>query len=179
MTKDELRKTTEYEVEVIRLKYETELRREESLIQQAGRMQSAFAFSTAALFMGMPVMFQYRGRLSFGFVLAAVSSITIVLMISLFASLMAQNRRMQKMLPNGKDFIKYLEDKEEYFDSEEKRNKYLAETFSEIQESITLSNTKRVFWVRISMWFFYAALADCFFWFIVALIKVFILQCPS
>lgn len=58
MTIDEIRKATEYEVHITRLKYENELRREDSLIHQAGNMQSAFSFSTAALFMAMPVMFE-------------------------------------------------------------------------------------------------------------------------
>lgn len=173
MTIDEIRKTFEYEVDIIKFKYENELQREDSLIQQAGRMQSAFAFSTAALFMGMPVMFQYRGELSFCFIFVVVSSITIVLLMSLFASLMAQNRGYLKVLPIGKEFMAYIEDNEGFFDSEEKRNRYLAETLAEIEESIVLSNKKRVLWVRISMILYYCALAICAMWFIVAMIIVF------
>ncbi len=174
MTKDEIRKTFEYEVNIIKFRYEIEQRREDSLIQQAGRMQSAFAFSTAALFMGMPIMFEYRGVLSFYFVFAAVSSITMILMISLFASLMAQNRKVLKVLPNGKELMCYIEKNENYFDSEEKRNKYLAASFSEVQEALTESNQKRVFWVRVSMYLFYAALATCVIWFIAGMVIVFL-----
>ena len=174
MTIEEIRKTTKYEVEITRVKYESEVCREESLIQQAGRMQSAFSFSTAALFMGMPVMFQYRGELSFWFLFVVVSSITIVLMMSLFASLMAQNRGELKVFPNGNRFIQYIEDNENFFDTEEKRNKYLAKAYAEVQESMTESNNKRVFWVRISMELFYGALILCTLWFIVAMLIVFL-----
>ena len=172
MTEYEIRKTTEYEVTVIKLKYENELRREDSLIQQAGRMQSAFSFSTAALFMGLPVMFEYRGKLSFWFIFAAASSITIILLMSLFASMMAQNRVLIKVLPNGKEFINYLKNNEDSFDSEEKRNHYLANTLADIQASITTSNEKRVFWVKTSMIIFYSALATCLLWFILGMIIV-------
>ena len=174
MTRDEIRKTTKYEVEVIKVRYEFELRREESLIQQAGRMQSVFSFLTAALFMGMPVMFQYRGELSFGFLVAAISSITLVLMISLFASVMAQNRGKLTVFPDGKTFIKYLEDNESFFDSEEQRNLYLAKTYAEVQGSITISNNKRVFWVTASMIFFYSALAISLIWFITGMSIVYL-----
>lgn len=173
MTIDEIRKATEYEVHITRLKYENELRREDSLIHQAGNMQSAFSFSTAALFMAMPVMFDYRGVLSFWFIFASASSIAIILLLSLFASTMAQNRREQKVFLDGNAFIEYIENNEDDFDSEEKRNKYLAKTYAVVQESLTKSNTKRVFWVRVSMWIFYLALVDCAGWFIVAMTIIF------
>ena len=173
MTIDEIRKATEYEVDVIRIMYESEVRREESLIQQAGRMQSAFAFSTAALFMGMPMIFEFKGELSFWFVFAMASSITMILMMSLFASLMAQNRRNLVTFPNGKEFLEYIEKKEALFDSEEKRNKYLAALLAELQESLSASNDKRVYWVVASMNLFYSALIACALWFIAAMNIIF------
>lgn len=42
--------------EISTLKYESELRREDSLIQQFGHMQAAFSFMTAAIFMATPIM---------------------------------------------------------------------------------------------------------------------------
>jgi len=46
------------------LKYEAELKREDSLIQQSSHMQTAFAFMSAAVFMLVPIILEYRGSLS-------------------------------------------------------------------------------------------------------------------
>ena len=45
------------------LKLEDETKRYESLIQQASNMQTAFSFSTAALFMIAPIAVEYRGNM--------------------------------------------------------------------------------------------------------------------
>ena len=48
------------------LKLEDETKRYESLIQQASNMQTAFAFSTATLFMIAPIAIENRGNMTLG-----------------------------------------------------------------------------------------------------------------
>ncbi len=163
--------TAEYEM--TKLKYESELRREDSLIQQSGHMQAVFAFTTAALFMAFPMLIEHRGYISLEFFLAAGSSITTVVLFSLFAATVAQNRKKQTLFPNSEDSIKYIEDNEPLFQTEIQRKKYYAVEYSEAQKSLTTNNEKRVKWIQCSMWSFYVALGLCVIWFIVGLIKLF------
>jgi len=149
--------------------YDSEVRREDSLIQQASQMQAAFSFTTAALFMATPVMFEYRGILSFCYIYVVVSSITAVLLFSLFAATMAQNRMNRAVFSNGKSIIKYIEENEESFKDESSRNKYTAELYAEIEESLIKTNDERVFWIQWSMRAFYTAIAGSILWFVIAL----------
>lgn len=163
---------TLFECEMAKIKYESELRREDSIIQQSGHMQTAFSFSTAALFMVAPIAVDYRGCLSLTFFLVAFSSLTLVLLLSLFAATMAQRRKAQDLFPDSSDQIKYIEDNEELFATEEQRNKYLANSYADVQLSLTENNRNRVKWVQYSMRAFYIALGLSVFWFVVAMCKI-------
>lgn len=167
--KEEAIELAKYQSYIAKTVYSAEIRREDSLIQQAGNMQAAFSFTTAALFMATPVMFEYRGVLPFGFIYSAVSSVAVVLLFSMFSATMAQNRRMRDSSISGKDFIKYIETEEEYFKQEHIRYRYLAEQYAEIEKAIKEINERRVFWIRLSMWTFYLALCLGVLWFIFAL----------
>lgn len=163
---------TLFECEMAKIKYESELRREDSIIQQSGHMQTAFSFSTAALLMIAPIAVDYRGCLSLTFFLVAFSSITLVLFFSLFATTMAQRRKAQDLFPDSSDQIKYIEDNEKLFATEEQRNKYLAKSYADVQLSLTENNRNRVKWVQYSMRAFYIALGLSVFWFVVAMCKI-------
>ena len=60
--------------------YEEEKKREESIIEQAGRMQSAFSFVIAALFMLAQILLSYT-ILSSAFLIASISSVSITLLL--------------------------------------------------------------------------------------------------
>ena len=169
---EKISKLLQYCCELAKIKYDSELRREDSIIQQSGHMQTVFSFSTAALFMIAPIVVQYRGSLSLTFLLIVFASITVALLFSLFSATMAQNRQKQVLLPGVAEQIKYIEDNENLFTTEAKRQKYLVKSYAEIQKSLTEKNRKRVCWVQISMWSFYVALSLCCFWFIVAICKI-------
>lgn len=173
MNTNEIKKATKFELDITKLRYENECQRQESIINQAGNMQSSFSFTTAALFMACPVMFDNKGVLSFWFIFGSIASIAFVLLISLFAATMAQNRSGLKVFPDGKEVLNYIEKNEIFFDCEEKRNKYLAYTYAEIQESLTFSNNKRIWWLKLSMWAFYFALLISVVWFALAMMIIF------
>lgn len=165
-------KLLEYEYKLVQLKYDNELRREDSLIQQSGRMQTTFSFCMAALFMIIPIAIEYRGVLSLYFFLIAASSIVVLLLFSLFMATMAQNRRMRASLPDGKEQMDYIEKNQEKFKSDEQKQKYLNDTISELQYSLAQDCKKRVTRIQWSMRSFYGALGLCVFWFIVAICKI-------
>ena len=86
--------------ELAEFKYDSELRREDSLIQQSSNMQTAFSFSTAALFMIAPIVIEYRGSLSVVFFLVAFSSITASLLLCLAFASFAQKRYAHEAFPD-------------------------------------------------------------------------------
>lgn len=161
----------QYLNEYAKFRYENELRREDSIIQQASQMQTAFSFVTAAMFMVAPIVIEYSRKLSLTFFLIVFSSITIALLFSLLFATLAQNREISKNFADVSDFIKYVENNENDFEDENQRLKYIIDTYGDVQKDKAIINNKRVKFIRISMWMFYAALGLCAFWFIVAICK--------
>lgn len=98
-----------YVKELGTLKYEAELRREDSLIQQSSHMQTAFSFMSAALFMAAPILIDNRGnQLSLDYFFAALSSIVFCLLVSLITASLAQRRVLKRTfmsIPEIEDFV--------------------------------------------------------------------------
>lgn len=161
----------QYLNEYAKFRYENELRREDSIIQQASQMQTAFSFVTAAMFMVAPIVIEYSRKLSLTFFLIVFSSITIALLFSLLFATLAQNREISKNFADVSSFIKYVENNENDFETKNQRLKYIIDTYGDIQKDKAIINDKRVKLIRISMWMFYVALGLCAFWFIIAICK--------
>ena len=66
--------------------YANEERREDSLIQQAAHMQTAFSFVSAAVFMVAEIVIEHRSNLSLEFLLVSFSVICALLIASLFCA---------------------------------------------------------------------------------------------
>lgn len=157
----------EYMADFAKIIYENEIRREDSLIQQASHMQTAFSFVIAAVFMLVPVVIDYRGIFSFRFVVTAFSSIVAVLLFSLFAATMAQNRVKREDFPSVNALKTKITIEYEKFKTDAQRSKYVLDTYEKIHTSYSETNDKRRFWVQVSMISFYLSLALCVFWFFV------------
>lgn len=155
------------------LKLEDETKRYESLIQQASNMQTAFSFSTAALFMIAPIAVEYRGNMSLEYLFCVFSSITIFLMLSLLFASLAQNRGELKSFANITVFEDFVEKHYESFISKAQKEKALAEQIGEIQLSASEKNDEMAKRIKISMGFFYAAMGLSLFWFVVSIIILF------
>ena len=161
-----------YMAELAKLIFENEERREDSLIQQAGHMQTAFSFVIAAMFMVAAILIEYRGVLSLEFLLIVFSSITLVLLSSLFFATMAQNRIKRKDFPQICKIKEHIQNNYDLFRTPAQRSKYLLETYETMHASYELVNNKRQKCVKISMKLFYISLILCAFWFVVAIIKI-------
>lgn len=155
------------------LKLENEMKREDSLIQQSANMQTAFSFTTAALFMVAPIACEYRGSMSLEFLLLAFSTITIFLVGSLIFASMAQNRQLNTTFPDIDKFTQHVSEHYEDYLSPEQRDKALSELIGKVQKSKDEINDKRVKRIKWSMRLFYIALVLSAFWFIVALFIMF------
>lgn len=161
----------EYILVIAKTIYENEDRRYNSVILQASQMQTAFSFVIVALFMLIPVVENHSLGFSFRFWAIVFSSTAFVLLLSLFAATMAQNRCKRLDFPLISDVRRKVEREYMNFSSSEQRNKYLVETYEKIQCSYSAVNDSRTKWVRASMYLFIAALGLCAFWFIVILFK--------
>lgn len=145
----------EYIVDFDKEVYKNEERREDSLMQQAANMQMVFSFMSAAVFMITPTIFEYRGVLSVEFIILVISSISGSLIGSLFCATKAQKRYQRRLFPSADAFQKQVECEYFNFTSESQRNKYLADIYSDVHQSLEITNEKRVRWINYSMKFFF------------------------
>lgn len=153
--------------------YANEERREDSLIQQATNMQTAFSFVSAAVFMVAPIVIEYRGKLPLEFFLIVFALISGLLLACLFCATMAQRRSKRNSFPTAKDFQGLVETDYTDFEAKSQREKYIAETYKELHESLASSNEKRVFWIQWSMRVFFITLGGCIVVFIIGLFMLF------
>lgn len=150
---------------LVRLKYEDELRRESSLIQQATQIQVVFSFAIAFLYTALPVVLDELNpkwnRLAF-----AISGTTsLFLLSSLGCATLAQWRYKMKTFPSF-EIIKH-----ELFESDTSEQLYdksiqdqkLGKTFEQITESLEFINNKRLKFILIAKVLFAIALVCMFF----------------
>lgn len=169
---DVAEKLYEYIVDFDKEIYENEEHREDSLIQQATNMQTAFSFVTAAIFMVAPIVLEYRGNLSIEFFLVVFASISATLIGSLFCATKAQKRYQRNSFPMADLLQKKVESEYQCFITPAQRSKYLAKTYSQLHKSLASINEKRVKWINYSMILFFCSLGLCVFWFVVTIIKL-------
>ena len=162
-----------YMADFARLIYENEERREDSLIQQASTMQTAFSFVIASVFVVAAIVIDNRGTLSLEYLLLVFSCITATLIFSLFSATMAQNRTKRDDFPKVATIKQKITDEYKNFQTSAQRSKYLVDTYEIMHTSYAESNDKRRQWVVLSMWSFYISLAQCVIWFIISLCKIF------
>lgn len=155
------------------LKLEDEAKRYESLLHQASNMQTAFAFSTAALFMVAQIAIENRGNMTLKYLLVVFSSITALLMFSLLFAALAQSRGKLKSLADVNTIIQLVENDYKLYLSEAQRAKAIAMQIGEVQLSASEKNNEMASQIRISMGFFYAAMFLSAFWFVVSSIIMF------
>lgn len=173
ISKETLKEIMIYEAQFAEKILDREMKRQEDILQQASHMQTAFSFATATIFMALPVIVGYKGSLSYEFLLFAFSTITILLFVSLFLATFAQRRIKEKEYPSISSFIKYIEDNYTKFLKREQREKYLADTYADIQKSYEDSNKKRSNCLFASTMVFYASLVSAFVFFVIGIINLY------
>lgn len=153
--------------------YADEKRREDSLIQQATNMQTAFSFVSAAVFMIATIAIDNRGKMSLLYLLVIFSIISALLLACLFCATMAQRRYKQHLFPYAKDFQSQVEERYTEFQTRAQREKYIAEVYAKSHKSLSDSNDNRVVWIQRSMGLFYVSLGVCVIEFTITLIILF------
>ena len=152
------------------LKLDDETKRYESLIRQASNLQTAFAFSTAALFMIAPMVIENRGKLTLEYLLVVFTSITACLMLSLLFASLAQSRGKLESFADVTTVERLVEDNYESFLSKAQQSKAIVEQIGKVQLSASEKNDEMGKRIEKSMGFFYAALCLSAFWLVVSVI---------
>ena len=158
--------------ELAQFKYDSEIRREDSLISQAGKMQSAFAFTSAALFMVATIAVEYKDTWSYEFLLVIFSSITAALIASLVLATVAQRRVEREDIPDIEELYEFINENYEGLDTQAGRDVQWIKLLSKVQKEISRTNDNKVVLIKWSMRAFYIAIGLSLFWFIIGIIKM-------
>jgi hypothetical protein len=89
-------------------KYDSELRRQESIIQQANTVLTSCSILSAALFMIIPVLLQYCEKLTRRYIFHMASSIVIMLLVAMFFASLSQMRIKYANLPSVKKLHEFV-----------------------------------------------------------------------
>lgn len=162
-----------YVKELAKLKYDAELRREDSLIQQSSHMQTAFSFMTAAVFMATPILIDNRGELSLDFFLWSVSSIILALLSSLVLASLAQRRFLKRTLMNIPDIEESVSDSYSELLTSASQKKQWVQVLGDVQVDLDQKNSIRVKLIKASMCCFLVSIGLIVLWFIIGITIIF------
>lgn len=152
--------------------YEAELRREDSLIQQGTQMQTAFSFTSAALFMVASIAVENRYPLTYGFLLLIFSTISVLLLASLILATMAQRREKRFDFMSIKETSEFIQKTYSSISTEAAKDLQYISLLEKIQSEIKRTNDNKVVLIQWSMRLFYASIGLSAVWFIIALFKM-------
>ena len=141
--------------------YELELQRENSIIEQTGRMLVFQSLFTAALYAALPSVLDLFERNRCATVLVWLFSVivTVLTILGLGVTLAAQGRYKYKSMPNieeAKQRISALADNHSY---EEIKCFYNEKYLTIMYKSLEENNNLRCKLLKVAMWLFYITLA--------------------
>ncbi len=141
--------------ELSKYSYDLEKDREDSLLQQSGRMLEAFSVYTATMGILLSVILEYIPSLPKKFIFAATGIISLLLIVSLVLAILAQWRYKYVTLPLPKEIYKHVHDNYKPFLNNINQIKHYNELLNEVQESKKKNNNFRVELIKWSMIFFF------------------------
>lgn len=168
--------TTQYRYikELSALKYESEEKREQNLIQQSSQMQTVFSFMTAAIFMAVPICIEYRGTLSLEFFLVSISIIVAFLIASLILASLAQWRWKTETFPDVIQIKDSVIDNPEWqkLTVEYNQISQWVDLIAKVQKEKAKLNGRRVWLIMASMICFYCSIFSVVISFIIGIAKI-------
>lgn len=168
--------TTQYRYikELSALKYESEEKREQNLIQQSSQMQTVFSFMTAAIFMAVPICIEYRGTLSLEFFLVSISIIVAFLIASLILASLAQWRWKTETFPDVIQIRDSVIDNPEWqkLTVEYNQISQWVDLIAKVQKEKAKLNGRRVWLIMASMICFYCSIFSVVISFIIGIAKI-------
>ena len=151
--------------------YEDEIQRDRKFAQQASQMQTAFAFTIAALFVLLQIIL--KTTIPVAIIIWAFSTVSFTLLASLIPAVLVQLPVKRASFPDVEYIINQVINNFALFEKPSQRYKYLADTYSAIHKEFAQSNDRKAILVRISTFIYYGALALCLLWFVVMICVAF------
>ena len=158
--------------ELAQLKYDSEEKREQGLIQQSSQMQTAFSFVSVAVLMILPIFITERGNISISFFIWAGSFIILPLLASLVIACLAQWRWKTRAFPDIDILYDFIDEKFDEAEKESQRLKQWIGLVKEVQKEKSRLNNRRVKLIMASMLCFYASIGLCVFWFFAGITRL-------
>lgn len=154
------------------MKYESEEKREQNLIEQSSQMQTAFSFMTAAVFMVLPICIDHRGILDLKFFFVSISIISAFLIASLILASIAQWRWKTQALPDVIQIKNAILDSDQWESLciEHVQVAQFVDLISKVQEDKAKLNDRRVSLIMTSMICFYLSVASIIIAFVISII---------
>ena len=152
---NEIEGLLEHIKELSKYSYELEKDREDSLLQQSGRMLEAFSVYTATMGILLSVILEYMPFLPKKFIFTATGIIGLFLIISLILAILAQWRYKYATLPLPKEIYNHIHDNYKPFLNNINQIKHYNELLNGVQESKKKNNDFRVELIKWSMIFFF------------------------
>lgn len=164
---------TKNALELSMLSFKLEEKREQSLINQSSQMATAFAFSSAAVLMLLPVVFDNFSNIPIFYTTLNTIAILVCLVTSLAMALLVQWRYQYQALPSPNNILEHILDDDNIntFAKECGRNANTIKTLNQAWESKRKINDTRVEYIKASMLIFFAALGILLFAIVFGAIK--------
>lgn len=153
--------------------------RRESIIQQSGRMQSAFSFIILALFTIAPLLLNYsevytNGKrvLSYYYFLTVFISISFFLLLSLLFATIAQRRNSELDYNDFNELLTFYDKNQSTLRSKDYRSLAMAKHYDALIIGLRHNNDKKVQFIVWSMRSFYISIGLCFLWTFVSVLII-------
>ena len=161
-------------LELSKMVYQIEEKREESFTLQASRMQSAFSFVIAAIAMLIsPIISDNNGSLPFVEIYAMFASIIALLLLSLLFATIAQRRRKRNLLIDPEKLEQEISSKwHSEFDGKAVRAKTLGKMLLKMVPDYRKNNDRICNWLLWSRVCFYFAMIVSIVWFVVITVQL-------
>jgi hypothetical protein len=145
-------------IELGKYSFELEEKREQSLLEQAGQMLTAFSVTTAALFMVIPIVTD-ASDVSKEKLLFCVGIVSFVLLVSLILALFAQWRFKYDIMSDVDSFYKSVFEEPEKYITQEQFDMQWKFQLKAIHDSKKKNNDKRSRLIITSMILFICSIA--------------------
>lgn len=153
-------------------RYKEEVRRENSLVEQASKLQSSFSFVSVSVLTVADIAVSNKGCLSYSFFMLTFSTIMIAIAVSLVFATIAQARATREDFATTSEVKDFLIDQvnAKSLKTDVDRNFYWINTYEKIERGLTTSNNKKLRFIKISTLFFYISIGLSAYWFVIATI---------
>ena len=157
-------------VDLAKVSFEQEERREQSILSQSGKLLTALSISSAAILMIVPIFIQNLALQMKNYILICLIIVLFLVLTSMFFSLLVQWRFKYNSLPSPEEIFTHIANNEEYFETSEQRCRFWIDALENNWRSKLKNNNKKVIFLKIAMILFFVSLGSIAILFIIGIV---------